>query len=101
MQAHNLCAVKNWKKYAKEKFGDKWVDAAANIGSQLALDKNNSLTYTQVIECGEQTKEKLYVTLNHWFVESFNDAKLVIQLNDKMKKELLSAKVTFLILQDT
>ena len=25
------------EKYAKEKFGDKWVDAAANIGSQLAL----------------------------------------------------------------
>ena len=22
------------EKYAKEKFGDKWVDAAANIGSQ-------------------------------------------------------------------
>lgn len=71
------------EKYAKEKFGDKWVDAAANIGSQLALDKNNSLTYTQVIECGEQIKEKLYVTLNHWFVESFNDANSVIQLNDK------------------
>ena len=71
----------------------------ANIGSQLALDKNNSLTYTQVIECGEQTKEKLYVTLNHWFVESFNDANSVIQLNDK-EEELLSAKVTFLILQD-
>ena len=61
------------EKYAKEKFGDKWENAAANIGSQLSLDKNNSLTYTQVIECGEQTKEKLYVTLNHWFVESFND----------------------------
>lgn len=54
------------EKYAKEKFGDKWENAAANIGSQLSLDKNNSLTYTQVIECGEQTKEKLYVTLNHW-----------------------------------
>ena len=71
------------EKYAKEKFGDKWENAAANIGSQLSLDKNNSLTYTQVIECGEQTKEKLYVTLNHWFVESFNDANSVIQLNDK------------------
>ena len=71
------------EKYAKEKFGDKWENAAANIGSQLSLDKNKSLTYTQVIECGEQTKEKLYITLNHWFVESFNDANSVIQLNDK------------------
>ena len=25
----------------------------------------------------------MYVTLNHWFVESFNDANSVIQLNDK------------------
>lgn len=69
--------------YAKEKYGDKWVDAAANLGSQLSLDKNNSLTYMQVIDCGEQTKEQLYVVLNHWFVESFNDANSVIQLNDK------------------
>ena len=77
------------EKYAKEKFGDKWENAAANIGSQLSLDKNNSLTYTQVIECGEQTKEKLYVTLNHWFVGSFNDAK---------KQELLLAKDMLLVL---
>jgi hypothetical protein len=69
--------------YAKEKYGDKWVDAAANLGSQLALDKNNSLTYTQVIECGEKTKERLYITLNYWFTATFNDAKAVIQLNDK------------------
>ena len=32
------------EKYAKEKFGDKWENAAANIGSQLSLDKNNSLS---------------------------------------------------------
>lgn len=71
------------EKYAKEKYGDKWGDAAENLGSQLTLDKNKSLTYTQVIDCGEQTKEQLYITLNHWFVESFNDANSVIQLNDK------------------
>lgn len=71
------------EKYAKEKYGDKWGDAAENLSSQLTLDKNKSLTYTQVIDCGEQTKEQLYITLNHWFVESFNDANSVIQLNDK------------------
>lgn len=27
------------EKYAKEKFGDKWENAAANIGSQLSLVK--------------------------------------------------------------
>ena len=45
------------EKYAKEKFGDKWVDAAANIGSQLALDKNNSLTYTQLSNVENKPKK--------------------------------------------
>lgn len=37
------------EKYAKEKYGEKWVDAATNLGTQLTLDKNNAITYTQVI----------------------------------------------------
>lgn len=71
------------EKYAKENYGDKWVEAAENLGSSLVLDKNQSLTYEQIIDCGEQTKEQLYITLNHWFAESFNDANAVIKLNDK------------------
>ena len=43
--------------YAKEKYGDNWTEAAANLGQTLQLDKNNSLTYIQVIECGDKTKE--------------------------------------------
>lgn len=39
------------EKYAKEKYGDKWVEAAENIKTQVSLDKNNSLVYTQVVEC--------------------------------------------------
>ncbi|MCI6743807.1 MAG: hypothetical protein MR564_04580, partial [Paraprevotella sp.] len=35
------------EKYAKEKYGEKWVDAATNLSSQLSLDKNNAITYTQ------------------------------------------------------
>ena len=35
--------------YAKEKYGEKWVEAATNLGTQLTLDKNNAITYTQVI----------------------------------------------------
>ena len=35
------------EKYAKEKYGEKWVDAATNLGTQLTLDKNNAITYTQ------------------------------------------------------
>lgn len=71
------------EKYAKEKYGEKWVDAATNLGSQLALDKNNALTYTQVIPAEGKTKDQLYVMLNYWFTATFNDANSVIKLNDK------------------
>lgn len=71
------------EEYAKERYGEKWTEAAATLGSQLALDKNNSLTYTQIVECGESTKEQLYVILNYWFTSTFNDANSVIKLNDK------------------
>lgn len=69
--------------YAKERYGERWVDAAANLAGSLSLDKNNSLTYVQVIDCGKQTKEQLYVSMNYWFTASFNDANSVINLNDK------------------
>ena len=69
--------------YAKEKYGEKWTEAAENLASTLSLDKNNSLTYTQVVESPGKTKEQLYVLLNYWFSASFNDANSVIQLNDK------------------
>ena len=50
--------------YAKEKYGEKWVEAATNLGTQLTLDKNNAITYTQVIPAEGKTKEQLYVLLN-------------------------------------
>jgi len=71
------------EKYAKEKFGDKWAEAATNLGSQLTLDKNEAITYVQVIEAPEKTKDRLYVLLNYWFTSTFNDANSVIKLNDK------------------
>lgn len=71
------------EKYAKEKFGDKWVDAAENLGKQLNLDKNNAITYSQIIPADGKTKEQLYVLLNYWFTATFNDANSVIKLNDK------------------
>lgn len=71
------------EKYAKEKYGEKWVDAATNLSSQLTLDKNNAITYVQVIPAEGKTKEQLYVLLNYWFTATFNDANSVIKLNDK------------------
>ena len=70
------------EKYAKEKYGDKWVDAAANLAQDLTFDKNESLTYQQVFEAPGKTKDQLYVMLNYWSTATFKD-KQAITLNDK------------------
>ena len=70
------------EKYAKQRYGDKWLDAAANLATQLTLDMNESLTYQQVIEAPGKTKQQLYVALNYWATATFKD-KQAITLNDK------------------
>ena len=70
------------EKYAKQKYGDKWLDAAKNLASTLTLDKNESLTYQQVIEAQGKTKQQLYVALNYWATATFKDNN-AITLNDK------------------
>ncbi|MBP3252837.1 MAG: DUF4468 domain-containing protein [Prevotella sp.] len=70
------------EKYAKERYGDKWLDAAANLASGLTLDKNESLTYQQVIETPGKTRNQLYVALNYWATATFKDHQ-AITLNDK------------------
>lgn len=44
------------EKYAKEKYGEKWIDAAKKLGTQLTLDKNNAITYVQVMKRQEKIK---------------------------------------------
>ena len=74
--------VADLEKYAKQKYGDKWLDAAKNIAQGLTLDKNQSLTYQQVIEAPGKTKQQLYIALNYWATATFQD-KQAITLNDK------------------
>ena len=70
------------EKYAKERYGDKWLDVAANLAKQLTLDKNQSLTYQEVVQAPGKTKDQLYVALNYWATATFKD-KQAITLNDK------------------
>ena len=70
------------EKYAKEKYGEKWLDAAANLARKLNFDKNQSLTYQQIIEAPGKSKQQLYVMLNYWATATFKD-KQAITLNDK------------------
>ena len=63
----------------------KWEEKAKELVAKgtVALDKNNSITWSEVIDCGEASKSQLYVILNYWFTQTFNDANSVIKLNDK------------------
>ena len=70
------------EKYAKQRYGEKWLDAAKNLAGTLQLDKNQSLTYQEVIEAPGKTKSQLYVALNYWATATFKD-KQAITLNDK------------------
>ena len=84
-QAQALKAA-DLEKYAKEKYGDKWLDAAKNLAEGLTLDKNESLTYQQVIPAEGKTKEQLYVALNYWATATFPPSSSgghAITLNDK------------------
>ncbi len=73
------------EEYAEKLYGNKWLDVALNLKNDatLKLDKNNSLTFIQVVEADGRTKEQLYTTLNYWFTATFNDASSTIKLNDK------------------
>ena len=81
MQAQVMKAA-DLEKYAKERYGDKWLDAAAKLAKDLTLDKNESLTYQQIIEAPGKTKQQLYLALNYWVTATFKD-KQAITLNDK------------------
>ncbi len=80
-----LMRAEELEEYAEKLYGKNWVDVAANLksNSTLTLDKNNALTFIQVIETPGRTVGQLYNTLNYWFTATFNDANSTIKLNDK------------------
>ena len=50
--------VADLEKYAKERYGDKWLDAAKNLSKDLTLDKNESLSYQQIIEVPDKNSQQ-------------------------------------------
>ena len=68
--------------YAKNRYGEKWLDAAANLAPQIPFDKNQSITYQEIIEAPGKTKSQLYIAVNYWVTATFKD-KQAITLNDK------------------
>lgn len=70
------------EKYAKQHYGDNWLTAADNLGKMITLDKNESLSFQEVIQAPGKTRLQLYVLLNYWATATFKD-KQAITLNDK------------------
>ena len=71
--------------YGLDKKKPKWEKKAEELvkNGLISLDQQNALQYTEVIDCGNSTADQLYVILNYWFTQTFNDANSVIKLNDK------------------
>lgn len=70
------------EKYAKQRYGEKWLDAAFTLGRTIQLDKNESITFQEIVNAPGKNKQQLYVTLNYWVTATFKD-KQAITLNDK------------------
>lgn len=71
--------------YIKKMFSKNYILIAKQLlqDTQLYLDKNNVLALVKIIDCEEKNKEQLYIIINFWVSNTFNDANSVIQLNDK------------------
>lgn len=89
------------EKYAKERYGDKWLEAAANLQSEIKLDKNQSIQYQQVIDAPGKTKEQLYVAVNYWVTSTFVKDKQSITLNDKESGTIIISSTLANIAQHT
>ena len=81
------------EKYAKEKYGDKWLDAARNLAAELTLDKNESLTYQQVIQAEGKTREQLYVALNYWATATFKDHNAITLIDKEAGCIIISSTI--------
>ena len=75
------------EKYAKDKYGDNWAEAAVNLKNEVALDNKNRLNYQEVIECPGQSKDQLYEKALEWFEKAYRskDTHGVVQDSDKVK----------------
>lgn len=80
------------EKYAKDKYGDNWTEAAENLSKEVALDNKNRLNYQEVIACPGQTKDKLFDKAIEWFEKAFKskDTHGVIKEQDKEKGYILT-----------
>ncbi len=59
------------ERYAKDKYGDNWTEAAGNLSKEVALDNKNRLNYQEVIACAGQSKAEIFKKAIEWFNRAF------------------------------
>ena len=70
-------------KYAVEKYGEDWEEAATKIAAEHPLDANNAFTFTEVLQAPGMDANKIYDELQMWFTSTFVDSKSVIQTSER------------------
>lgn len=79
----------SFDKYDIDKYDGKadhkhqYVQAADGLKSRFELDKNDQLTYSNIIDCPNMDKDKIYDCVNAWFTKAFADKTASVQANSK------------------
>lgn len=66
------------EKYAIEKYGDDWEEAALKIANEHPLDANHAFTFTEVFQAPGMDANQIYDELLVWFSSTFVDANSVL-----------------------
>lgn len=79
MAAHaQMKAAELWGQ-AERMYGKNWVKSAETLSKEVKFDKNNALTYTEIIDCGDKTKDELHLLLGDWALRTFDDTSDIVQ----------------------
>ena len=70
-------------------FISNWILAQDKLLGILPL-KDGKVTYTDVVQLQGVSKDEMYKRAKHWFIDSFNSGKDVIQFEDKENGEVIS-----------
>ena len=70
--------------------GKEYIELADRLVLEYPLDNNKQISFTTIIDAPGKTKDELYITLNNWFVSSFNSGKSVVQMTDKEQGVILA-----------
>lgn len=71
------------EKYAIEKYGDDWEEAALKIANEHPLDANHAFTFTEVFQAPGMDANQIYDELLVWFTSTFVDANSVLVSSER------------------